>query len=304
MFAYSFGSPTDEWNSKKLNSPLPCPYGVKCTKDNCIGVHPGEEGTKRKYFPGRNVPHKVTGNMVYQQPCVRLVGNDKYDIPGYYKRRTQKLSWPEWCKAQPLQPLQPIPIPTPKQLIDIMLPGWTPPSIFHPIFKGNLPVTKIIEHFHYKLGPIDDIFAYRSNIESHNPLNRDSAYMYMISLSRRFTPSYHLYPQLLQADFLMGSQLTALHLAEDSAMEKARTGDKIFARVSTLLAEVEPITREKGHWVEGFGAAKATGMIMEMLYSDPDPVEFEADIARALHNDDFLKFMVAECLVTYSQAKA
>jgi len=301
MFAYSFGNPTDEWNSKKLNSPLPCPYGVKCTKDNCIGVHPGEEGTKRKYFPGRNVPHKLTGNMVYQQPCVRLVGNDKYDIPAYYKRRTQKLSWPEWCKAQQQES-----IPTPKQLIDLMLPGWTPPSISHPIFKGNFPVTKIIEHFHYKdaLGQIDDIFAYRSNIESHNPLNRDSAYMYMISLSRRFPPSYHLYPQLLQADFLLGSQLTALHLAEDSAMEKARTGDKIFARVTTLLAEVEPITREKGHWVEGFSAAKATGMIMEMLYSDPDPVEFEADIARALHHDDFLKFMVADCLVTCSQAKA
>ena len=226
MFAYSFGNPTDEWNSKKLNSPLPCPYGVKCTKDNCIGVHPGEEGTKRKYFPGRNVPHKLTGNMVYQQPCVRLVGNDKYDIPGYYKRRTQKLSWPEWCKAQEA----------------VAMTG--------------------------------------------------------------FTPSYHFYPQVLQADFLLGSQLTALHLAEDSAMKKARMGDQIFARVNNLLAESEAITRQKGHWVEGFSAAKATGMIMQMLYSDPDPVAVQAEAVRVLCDDQFLIDLVADCLITCSQATA
>ena len=107
-YAYSFGAPSDAWNQKSLNSPLPCKDGIGCQFPKCcVGVHPGEEGTGRKYFPARTTVDRVTGEKKMQPPCVRLVGKNKEDIPGFYRRRSKKMSWPQWCAAEGISLPQP-----------------------------------------------------------------------------------------------------------------------------------------------------------------------------------------------------
>jgi hypothetical protein len=45
-------------------------------------VHPGEEGTGRRYFPAKGD----------KPPCVRLINSS------YYERRHLGLSWQQWCE--------------------------------------------------------------------------------------------------------------------------------------------------------------------------------------------------------------
>ena len=81
-----------ELDEKELNSPQPCGHGAGCTYNGpCAFVHPGEEGTGRRLFPGRTIEDK-DGNQVEQAAAVRLIGS-----PGFYERRRLKMSWPQWC---------------------------------------------------------------------------------------------------------------------------------------------------------------------------------------------------------------
>lgn len=87
-------------NEPSLRSPRPCKHGVKCYYKNketgrpCGFVHPGEEGTGRKQFPGRTLTFKNKEGedvSVEQGPCVRLIGGAEY-----YMRLKAKMSWQEW----------------------------------------------------------------------------------------------------------------------------------------------------------------------------------------------------------------
>ena len=81
-----------ELDEKELNSPQPCGHGAGCTYNGpCAFVHPGEEGTGRRLFPGRTIEDK-DGNQVEQAAAVRLIGS-----PSFYERRRLKMSWPQWC---------------------------------------------------------------------------------------------------------------------------------------------------------------------------------------------------------------
>jgi len=102
-----------------LKSPQPCKRGVHCdyklpdsttgelVRACCNGVHPGEEGTGRRFFPART----LDGGR--QQPaCVRLTGASQT----FYERRRLRMSWAEWCEkhgipftpALPGQPFEPL----------------------------------------------------------------------------------------------------------------------------------------------------------------------------------------------------
>jgi len=74
-----------------------------CIISNCHLVHPGEEGLRRKFFPGRQVIDHVTGKSKQQKPCVRLVGLNKDDIPAFYLRRAKKMSWLDWCLQESIE---------------------------------------------------------------------------------------------------------------------------------------------------------------------------------------------------------
>ena len=112
-----------EFDHPALNSPQPCPRGIHCDykimdrRTNtlepacCRHVHPGEEGTGRRYFPARTVIG--SDGQPYQQPaCVRLTGASN----GFYERRRRHMSWEEWCisreipfiPAVPGQPFEPV----------------------------------------------------------------------------------------------------------------------------------------------------------------------------------------------------
>ena len=163
-FTFSFGNATDAWNHPSLKSPMPCSNGILCKKDNCPGVHPGEEGSKRLYFQGRTVKDPKTGKMVEQGPCVRLVGKNKQDVPGYYRRRTAKMSWPAWCAQEGIgsSPSRPFGAsgawgaaasgasasqsPMPEALIAWLLPCWTPPSSSSPVFSKSVSIDFLIKH--------------------------------------------------------------------------------------------------------------------------------------------------------------
>lgn len=103
----------------ELRSPQPCKRGIHCDyklKDEasgelvracCSGVHPGEEGTGRRFFPARTLD-----DGKQQSACVRLTGA----AHGFYERRRLRLSWAEWCEkhgipftpALPGQPFEPL----------------------------------------------------------------------------------------------------------------------------------------------------------------------------------------------------
>ena len=89
-------------DEKELNSPQPCGHGAACTYNGpCAFVHPGEEGTGRRLFPGRTIEDK-DGNQVEQAAAVRLIGS-----PSFYERRRLKMSWPQWCAKKGIKVASP-----------------------------------------------------------------------------------------------------------------------------------------------------------------------------------------------------
>lgn len=99
-----------------LKSPQPCARGIHCDykvkkrgegeliSACCKFVHPGEEGTGRRYFPQR-AKELANGEIVVQPAVVRLTG--ARDL--YYSRMFQRLSWGEWCQQSgiPYTPCEP-----------------------------------------------------------------------------------------------------------------------------------------------------------------------------------------------------
>jgi len=288
MLAYSFGLPTDAWNQKSLNSPLPCSNGIYCQIERCISVHPGEEGLKRKYFPGREV--EKDGKMVMQNPCVRLVGRDKTDVPGYYKRRMQKLSWPDWCKQEG------IPLPrSPQDIVRAHLPFWSPPSLYSHVFQGST-VPALLQHFALPNTPgaVNKVSGYllRCELMKHRSIvERQADYMCIISIAARYSPDDILIGEYGMADQLIGSILAATHMHEQTA--RTAFGNALYTKVADILAKSEQIARDNKLWVEGFTAGKATGMIMEYI-GEPRP--------SLLENSAELEDMLSQCMVEYAPA--
>jgi hypothetical protein len=98
-----------------LKSPQPCARGIHCNymvknpegelvRACCKFVHPGEEGTGRRYFPQR-AKELGDGEIVIQPAVVRLTG--ARDL--YYSRMFQRLPWSEWCELSgiPYTPCEP-----------------------------------------------------------------------------------------------------------------------------------------------------------------------------------------------------
>lgn len=98
------------WDAPELRSPQPCIHGAGCVftvkRDDkilpgcCSFVHPGEEGTGRRFFPERRLPD---GRV--QPACVRLTGAANQ----FYERRGRKIPWQQWCaeKGIPFTPNKP-----------------------------------------------------------------------------------------------------------------------------------------------------------------------------------------------------
>jgi len=90
-FAWTMDS-QPELNHLALKSPIPCNWGSSCYYNGCCCfVHPGEEGTGRKLFPGRVSFNQQYGVMCWEAPVVRLIGN-----ASFYERRRKGMSWPQW----------------------------------------------------------------------------------------------------------------------------------------------------------------------------------------------------------------
>lgn len=85
-------SSQSELNHPSLKSPIPCVWGATCCYAGCCRyVHPGEEGTGRKLFPGRVALDKSGSAMFWEPPVVRLIG-----ASSFYERRRKGYSWPQW----------------------------------------------------------------------------------------------------------------------------------------------------------------------------------------------------------------
>jgi len=72
----------------------------------CHFVHPGEEGTGRRFFPARQLKELGPEATFSEQPaCVRLTGARN----GFYERCGRKIPWGVWCaqKGIPYTPLTP-----------------------------------------------------------------------------------------------------------------------------------------------------------------------------------------------------
>ena len=70
----------------------------------CHFVHPGEEGTGRRFFPARQMKETGPEASIREQPaCVRLTGARN----GFYERCGRKIPWSTWC-AQKGIPYTPV----------------------------------------------------------------------------------------------------------------------------------------------------------------------------------------------------
>jgi hypothetical protein len=293
-YAYSFGHPEDAWNQKKLNSPLPCPDGIHCSRPICCyNVHPGEEGVKRKYFPGRSLTDRE-GKKVTQPPCVRLVGKEKADVPGYYRRRTAKMSWPDWCKQEGIVvPTQQV---TAEQLIATVLPGWVPPSISSPMFRKTTPVPDVIAHFRLPGGQMAE--SYLSLVEDMpNDLERLCLYAQTISLAARWPQNDPLQPELRRADGILCNTITSSYAQEKAARLTALHAE-IYCKVGRLLDAVKNDALHNDFWEESFTYQRATTMLLEGLGKNLEEIEQKG--RELLANDAKFIGTVATCLVEYT----
>jgi hypothetical protein len=319
-YAYSFGNPSDAWNQKSLNSPLPCKDGIACQFPKCcVGVHPGEEGTGRKYFPARKTVDRVTGENKTQPPCVRLVGKNKDDIPGFYRRRSKKMSWPQWCAAEgialPQVQVPQVQMQTPAQeavsLLKHYLPFWSPPPRDSPIFRAQLSMTDLMMHFGLPQTPSSAGFIARYvsvvSVMGHS-LERDSYYLSVLSLSNRFPPDHPLQPALKVADQMLASRLAhqrmierpaiPAHLAEPTPRTIARGhrqlwGDRLYTAFASYIKKIEPEARANNIWREGFNAGMVTASVL-------DTIDYESQVDELLSDEKKIEAVVADCLVMYA----
>lgn len=303
-FAFSFGNANDAWNHPNLKSPMPCTHGMLCKKDNCPGVHPGEEGSKRLYFQGRTVKDPKTGQMVQQGPCVRLVGKNKQDVPGYYRRRTAKMSWPAWCAQEGIGSRPFVPSasqsPMPEALIAWLLPCWTPPSSSSPVFSKSVSIDFLIKHMGFPDSEYTRVVLnkYLAVLDNADPTHfyADSLYLSVLSLSSRFPQDHPFQPSLRAADAILATRVFQARLAE----KRNAMGELIYAKAKTYLAEVEPAARANDAWAEGFNAGKATGIILEYLGANANGLEAEGH--RLLNDNKAFEEIIADCLLVYNDS--
>jgi hypothetical protein len=304
-FAFNFGNANDAWNHPSLKSPMPCTYGMLCKKENCHGVHPGEEGSKRLYFQGRTVKDPKTGQMVQQGPCVRLVGKNKQDVPGYYRRRTAKMSWPAWCQQEGISspqgasPSSPAGA-SPEALIAWLLPCWTPPPCTSPVFTKSVSIDFLIKHMalpesDYSRFILTNYLAMLHNADP-SPSHNDYLYLSTLSLSSRFPQDHPLQPSLRAADTILATRVFCARRRE----KVNALGELIYAKAKTYLAEVEPAARANHAWAEGFNAGKATGIILEYLGANANGLEEEGH--RLLNDDKAFEEIIADCLLVYKDS--
>ncbi|NBT35655.1 MAG: hypothetical protein EBT03_08990 [Betaproteobacteria bacterium] len=331
MFAYSFGNPSDRWNQKELNSPLPCPDGISCSRPICCyNVHPGEEGVRRKYFEGRRIKDRVTGEMVDQPPCVRLVGNDKDDIPGYYRRRTAKMSWPAWCAQEKIS------VPQVQQSPKLRVEHWAPPRHPRAQVKAQVkpevkpqvqaqPVVKpqaqppwptpheliaqLLPHWtppslysmpgepnlqHFGLPDYPVTRAIVNNYLTMMQVNKDPIVrdaIYMTTLSLSARyPPNHP----LQYHLRIADNILASRLAHHHVAEMNAFGDTLYAKVKVYLKQIEHDARANGLWMESFTPEKATGILLSYLKTFPE---------RTFSDKEFESLMV-ECMESYRESLA
>jgi hypothetical protein len=333
MFAYSFGQPSDAWNQKSLNSPLPCPDGISCSRPICCyNVHPGEEGVRRKYFEGRRIKDRVTGEMVDQAPCVRLVGKDKDDIPGYYRRRTAKMSWPAWCAQEKIS------VPSVQQQPKLRVEHWSPP-------RHQRPYAQVKPQAQAQPPPQAQVQA-QVQVQAQAPMRwptPEELIAYLLpewkppSLSslpssgdptlllKHFRlPDYPVtramvnnYVAMMQANkdpivrdaiYMTTISLSARYppnhplqyylriadniLASRLARVHVAEQDTIYAKVKDYLKEVEPAARANGLWIESFTPEKATGILLTYLKTFPE---------RKYIDEDFERLMV-DCLESHRES--
>ena len=312
-YAYSFGSPSDAWNQKSLNSPLPCKDGAACQFPKCcVGVHPGEEGTGRKYFPARTTVDRVTGEKKTQPPCVRLVGKNKEDIPGFYRRRSKKMSWPQWCEQEGIRVASasvamPPPMPDATTLLKQYLPYWMPPGRNSPIFGAHLRLADLIQHFGFP--PTAASASYISRYVSvvsvmGHSLERDSYYLSVLSLSSRFPPEHPLQPALKVADQMLASRLAHQRMMERQvapapaaaahANPKQVWGDRLYLAFADYIKKIEPEARDNNIWREGFNAGIVTAAVIETI-------DYESQVDELLADEKKMEAVVADCLIMYLQ---
>jgi len=318
-YAYSFGTPSDAWNQKSLNSPLPCKDGIGCQFPKCcVGVHPGEEGTGRKYFPARTIVDRVTGEKKMQPPCVRLVGKNKEDIPGFYRRRSKKMSWPQWCSAEGIslpgdqeeKMSNPSPM-MPSTLLKHYLPFWTQPARNSPIFGSHLSMTDLMQHFGLPQTPSCASFISRYisvvSVMGHS-LERDSYYLSILSLSNRFPPDHPLQPALKVADQMLASRLAhqrmierpapiPAHLAEPTmrtVSNRQMWGDRLYAAFASYIKKIEPEARDNNIWRDGFSAGFVTAAVL-------DTIDHASQVDELLADEKKIESAVADCLIMYMQ---
>jgi hypothetical protein len=223
------------WNPRSENyrTPVPCKHGSNCLFTGiCSFVHPGEEGTGLKYFPGRSYLAE-DGTECWESAVVRLIGS-----PSYYERRRLRLSWSAWCARVGL-PLPQRPAPSGRRQQRLDLSPAPAPQMEEVEIVGEDSFVATAEH---------ERWAARASTEEQ--LAAWTAYHQLYAQQMAY--QQWLFQQRLQQQ----PQLTEAQL-------KAQLGDQLFPLIQQNLADTAAEREVIGWTGPLFTAGKFTGMLLE-----------------------------------------
>jgi len=234
-----------ELDEKELNSPQPCGHGAGCTYNGpCAFVHPGEEGTGRRLFPGRTVEDK-DGNQVEQAAAVRLIGS-----PGFYERRRLKMSWSQWCAKKGIKVASPA-VPAPASA---PAAGAKPASSW-----PSLPQAQAQPQMQPYAQPYAQPQAQMQQMQQMQHMQQ----MHQMHQMHQMQQMQHMQQMAQTVERLQASLQASQNMSRANKVELRNLfGDKLYQQLTPFLAEIKE--QYTGTWPESATAGKITGMFLEL----------------------------------------
>jgi hypothetical protein len=216
------------WNPRSENyrTPVPCKHGSNCLFTGiCSFVHPGEEGTGLKYFPGRSYLAE-DGTECWESAVVRLIGGARY-----YERRRLRLSWSAWCARVGL----PLPV--------------RPSGRRERLDLSPAPEVEIVGEDEFVATAEDEQRAVGPSAEQQQAAWAVYQQVYA--------------QQIAYQQWLFQQRLLAQQPVLTEVQQKQQLGDALYPLVKSALERSAADREVIGFSGPGFTAGKITGMLLE-----------------------------------------
>lgn len=282
------------WNplSENYRTPVPCKNGSNCLyKGVCSFVHPGEEGTGLKFFPGRSYLGE-DGTECWESAVVRLIGR-----PSYYERRRLRLSWADWCARVGLPlPQRPAPSGRRQQRLDLApapLPQEQEQEV--EIVGEDSYTAGVALHAPSRAGGEDSFVATAEHERWAAGASAEEQLAAWAAYHQAYAQQIAYQQWVFQQQLLQRQQPV---LTE--AQVKAELGEQLFPLIQQNLADTAAERETIGFSGPTFTAGKITGMLLEGCSVD----ELRQLVAGGAGSAELCELMMEACEVLAAAAAA